>query len=134
MQVKHGKEARLAEALEQAANNAEQVTCLTAQLKELEFDKVVFALIDISCVMQLLARSIGDSLRKVECLTSALQKQLSSQKEQMLKEHSEEREASQKQLRQHYDSQMSVLNERLAHQNVRHCPEHVLKATMHRNR
>ncbi|CAL8469351.1 g8892 [Coccomyxa elongata] len=81
-QVNHEKEARLAEALEQAANNAEQVTCLTAQLKELEFDK----------------------------------KQLSTQKEQMLKEHSEEREASLKQLRQQCDSQMSVLNERLAQQ------------------
>lgn len=41
----------------------------------------------------------------------------------MLKELSEEREASLKQLRQQCDSQMSALNERLAHQIVRHCPE-----------
>ncbi|BDA44906.1 hypothetical protein COCOBI_06-3850 [Coccomyxa sp. Obi] len=59
---------------------------------------------------------------QITCLTTQLKeleiekKQLSSQKEQMLKEHSEEREASLKQLRQQCDSQMSALNERLAHQ------------------
>lgn len=60
-QVNHEKEARLATALEQAAKNAEQITCLTAHLKELEFDKVLLALIDMLCAMQFLALSIEDS-------------------------------------------------------------------------
>ncbi len=50
-QVNHEKEARLAEVLEQAAKNAEQIACLTVQLRELVSDKVLLALIDHLCVL-----------------------------------------------------------------------------------